>query len=180
MTMQKQLWQRSLPYLLFVVVFLGHALYLRHQTAMPVEGWADVGVGQGALLGFDHYIQAQDYYMGFAYALGVAFAVWALMKYLVVREAAIAAGAAGSVTLVGVLMGAGCFLIGCCGSPMLGIYAGLFGAQALGIGKPLMALITLLSVGFGYWYLSQRMSKVGCTDSNCACNNTSSSKLSRD
>lgn len=174
MTMQKQPWQRWLPYLMFIVVFLGHALYLRHQSAMPAEGWADVGVGQSGLWGFDYYIQAQDYYMGFSYALGVAFAVWAFLKYLTVRQAAMAAGAAGSVTLVGVLMAAGCFLIGCCGSPMLGIYAGLFGAKALGVGKSLMALVTLLSVGFGFWYLSRRLANASCSDSNCACNKRSS------
>ena len=170
MTIQKQPWQRWLPYVMFVVVFLGHALYLRHQAAMPADGWADVGVGQSGLWGFDYYIQALDYYMGFSYGLGVAFAVWAFLKYLTIRQAAMAAGAAGSVTLVGILMGAGCFLIGCCGSPMLGIYAGLFGAKALGVGKPLMAIVTLLSVGFGYWYLSRRLDKIGCSDSSCKCN----------
>ena len=168
--MQKQTWQRWLPYVMFVAVFLGHAFYLRQQAAMPADGWADVGVGQSGLWGFDYYIQAQDYYMGFSYGLGVAFAVWAFLKYLTIRQAAMAAGAAGSVTLVGILMGAGCFLIGCCGSPMLGIYAGLFGAKALGVGKPLMALVTLLSVGFGYWYLSRRLDKIGCSDSSCKCN----------
>lgn len=143
---------------------------MRHLAEMPTEGWADVGVGQGGLWGFDYYIQAQDYYMGFSYALGAAFAVWAFINYLDVRQAAMAAGAAGSVTLVGVLMGAGCFLIGCCGSPMLGIYAGLFGAKALGVGKPLMALVTLLSVGFGYWYLNRSLARIGCSNSSCKCN----------
>jgi hypothetical protein len=169
MTMQKQLWHRLLPYLTFVAVFLCHALYMRHQAAIPTEGWADVGVGQGGLWGFDYYVQAQDYYMSFSYALGAAFAVWAFLNYLTVRQAAMATGAAGGVTLVGVLMASGCFLIGCCGSPMLGIYAGLFGAKALGVGKPLMALVTVMSVGFGYWYLSRRLSKARCSDSNCAC-----------
>lgn len=167
MTMQKQPWLRWLPYLMFVVVLLGHALYLRRQATMPTEGWADVGVGHGGLWGFDYYFQAQDYYVGFSYALGAAFTAWALMQYFAVRQAALAAGAAGSVTLVGILMGAGCFMIGCCGSPMIGIYAGMFGAKALGVGKPLMALVTLLSVGFGYWYMSRRMAKIGCPDSNC-------------
>ena len=172
MTTKKQLWQRLVPYILFLGVFTAHAFYLRHQSAMPAEGWADVGVGQGGLLGFDYYVHAQDYYMSFSYALGAAFAVWSLVKYLTVRQAALAAGAAGSVTLVGVLMGAGCFMIGCCGSPMLGVYAGIFGAKALGVGKPLMALVTVLSVSGGYWYLSRLMSKVSCSDSNCACNDS--------
>jgi hypothetical protein len=37
---------------------------------------------------------------------------------------------------------AGCFMIGCCGSPMLGIYLGIFGAKALSVGKPLMTLVS--------------------------------------
>lgn len=170
MTLTRRRWLHWLPYLVFILVFAGHALYLRQQAALPTDGWADVGVGQGGLWGFDYYIQAQDYYMGFSYALGAAFAVWSFSKYLAVRQAALAAGAAGSVTLVGILMGAGCFMVGCCGSPMLGIYAALFGAKAFGVGKPLMALVTLLSVGFGYWYLARRLARIGCSDSSCKCN----------
>jgi len=61
----------------------------------------------------------------------------------------------------------GCFLLGCCGSPMLGVYLALFGAMALGAGKPLMAGITLLSTGCGYWCLSRRLAKGGCADNCC-------------
>jgi hypothetical protein len=174
MTTEKK-WLRGIPLTTFLLVFAGHAFFIRYQAAVPSDGWADVGVGYGGTWGFDYYVQAQDYYMGFSYALGAAFAVWAILKYLTVRQAAMAAGAAGSVTLVGILMGAGCFMVGCCGSPMLGIYAGLFGVKALGIGKPLMALSTLLSVGFGYWYLSRRMAKMSCCDSSCKCNVSKSS-----
>jgi hypothetical protein len=56
-------------------------------------------------------------------------------------------GAARGVTLVDVLMAVVCFLNGCCGSPMLGMYAGIIGARALVGGMPLMAGVTLLSVG---------------------------------
>src|SRR5208283_3790556 len=49
-----------------------------------------------------------------------------------------AGAAAGGLTLLGALMAGGCFLIGCCGSPMLAVYLSLFGAKALGLGKPLM------------------------------------------
>lgn len=161
--------QRWLPLVTFIGVFSGHALYLRHQFALPSDGWADVGVGQDAIFGFQSYIKAQDYYMGLSYAIGLAFAVWAFGKYIEVRRAEAVVGVAGSVTLVGVLMGAGCFLVGCCGSPMLGVYAALFGAKAFGVGKPIMAIITMLSVGLGYWCLSRRLSKVGCADAACKC-----------
>ena len=160
---------RWLPPIIFLGVLVGHALYMRQQAAAPAEGWADVGVGSGAWWGFAPYIIEQDYYMGFSYALGAAFAVWAVGQFLRSRQAAMAAGAAGSVTLVGVLMAGGCFMVGCCGSPMLGVYMGVFGAKALGVGKPLMALVTFLSVGFGYWYLARRSKREICTDSTCAC-----------
>ncbi|MBT0663106.1 hypothetical protein KI809_02230 [Geobacter pelophilus] len=168
--------QRWLPSLVFVIVLATHALYLRHQAAVPAEGWADVGVGNGDWWGFGLYITEQDYLLGLSYALGAAFSVWALSQYLKTRQAAMAAGAAGSITLVGVLMATGCFLIGCCGSPMLGVYLGLFGAKALGIGKPLMATVTVLSVGWGYWYLRRKLA-TACCDTRCVCNSASDSKI---
>ena len=58
---------------------------------------------------------------------------------------------------MGILMVGGCFLIGCCGSPMLAVYLSIFGAKALGVGKPSTALVTLLSTGCGYYWLSRRM-----------------------
>lgn len=161
---------RWLPSAVFLLVLAGHALYLRQAAAAPAEGWADVGVGSDAWWGFATYFSEQDYLLGFSYALGAAFASWALGQYLATRQAVMAAGAAGSVTLVGVLMAAGCFLIGCCGSPMLGVYLGLFGAKALGFGKPLMATVTVLSVGWGYWYLSRKLRRGLCSDSSCSCN----------
>ena len=161
---------RWLPPIVFLGVLVAHALYMRQQDAAPAEGWADVGVGTGAWWGFAPYITEQDYLLGLSYALGAAFSVWALAQYLKTRQAAMAAGAAGSITLVGVLMAAGCFLIGCCGSPMLGVYLGLFGAKALGVGKPLMALVSLLSVSGGYWYLTRRLKRKLCKDGSCACN----------
>ncbi|HXG23291.1 MAG TPA: hypothetical protein VNJ09_01955, partial [Chthonomonadales bacterium] len=153
---------RGMPAVVFVGVFVAHALYVRHMSAAPADGWADADLMQtGGPWGLGPYFQAQDYFMGFSYALGTAFAVWAIVQFVRSRRAAMAAGAAGSVTLVGILMTAGCFLVGCCGSPMLGVYAGIFGAKALGVGKPLMAGITLASVGCGYWCLSRRRRETG-------------------
>jgi hypothetical protein len=162
-------WLRWIPLMFFLAVLAGHAFYIRYQAALPSDGWADVGVGSGGMWGFESYINEQDFYLGFSYALGAAFAAWAVGQFIRTRQAAMATGAVGSVTFVGVLMAAGCFLIGCCGSPMLGVYLGLFGAKALGIGKPLMAVVTVISVGTGYWYLSRRATKVYCSDTGCKC-----------
>lgn len=166
---------RWIPLVIFFMVFCGHAFYLRYQAAIPADGWADVGVGYGEVWGFKSYIAEQDYYLGFSYALGTAFAAWAVGQFIRTRQVAMATGAVGSVTFVGVLMAAGCFLIGCCGSPMLGVYLGVFGAKALGIGKPLMAAVSALSVGWGYWYL-RRKSATSCCDKNCGCTSASGSE----
>ncbi len=163
------LWTRWLPPLVFVGVFAAHAFYLCRLIATPMVGWASSEIMDTGFLGLGAYLQAQDYYTGFSYALGAAFAAWAICRFLRSRQTAMAAGAAGSITFVGVLMAAGCFIIGCCGSPMLGVYLGIFGAKALGIGKPLMAVVSLISVGIGYWYLSRRARKEICLDSSCAC-----------
>ena len=162
-------WTRWLVVSAFVAVYIAHAFYLCRLVATPMEGWANSEIMDSGFLGLGPYFQEQDYYTGFSYALGAAFAVWAVGRFLRSRQAAMAAGAAGSITFVGVLMAAGCFMIGCCGSPMLGVYLGIFGAKALGIGKPLMAVVSLISVGIGYWYLSRRARKEICPDSSCAC-----------
>lgn len=81
------------------------------------------------------YFAAQDYFLGFSYALGAAFSTWAGGQFFRQRLAALAAGAVGSIGLVGVIMAGRCFLLGCCGSPMLGVYLALFEAKALGAGN---------------------------------------------
>ena len=93
--------------------------------------------------------------------LAAAFTTWALRRSMFFRQGrAVAAGAAaGGATLVGALMAGGCSLIGCCGSPMLAAYLSLFGAKALGLAEPLMALVTLVSVSCGYWCLSRRFAR---------------------
>jgi hypothetical protein len=164
--------RRLLPALVFVVVFVAHALYLGSCAASAPFGWTDFGMSANAAgpLGLGAYWRGQDYFIGFSYALGAAFATWALSRLISVRQdrAAAAGAAVGGITFVGILMAGGCFLIGCCGSPMLGVYLSLFGAKALGLGKPLTALITVASVSCGYWCLSRRFARGDvCLDDCC-------------
>lgn len=159
---------RALPVIVFLAVLAVHALYIRHVSAAPADVWADADViPSSGPWGLGPYLLAQEYFQGFSYALGAAFSTWAIGQFVRTRRAAMAAGAAGSVTLVGLLMAAGCFLIGCCGSPMLGVYLALFGAKALGIGKPLMALVTFLSVSIGFFVLSRRFTRGNGADVSC-------------
>ena len=163
--------RRLLPLFVFLGVFLAHALYSGFWAGSAPAGWADLDVSSSAVgpLGLWAYVHAQDYFVGFSYALASAFAAWAIGRCISSRGRAGTAGAAaGSITLVGVLMASGCFLIGCCGSPMLAIYLSLFGSRVLGFAKPLTALITLVSVGCGYWCLSRRFARGQCVDACCA------------
>jgi hypothetical protein len=160
--------QRWLPLAIFFVVVVLHAIYVRHTSATLSDGWADTDIAQSGLWGFGPYFGARDYYMGFSYGLSAAFAAWAIRLCVIRRRNATVAGAAGGVTLAGALLAGGCFLIGCCGSPMLSVYLAVFGGKALGLAKPLMALITLLAISCGYWCLRRRFRRGACLDDCCA------------
>jgi hypothetical protein len=169
--------RRILPASVFLAVFIGHAIYSGFCAAATPAGWADSDVTSTAVgpLGLLAYWRGQDYFVGFSYALASAFAAWALSRCIYSRgRGGTAGGALGSITVVGVLMASGCFLIGCCGSPMLAIYLSLLGAKVLGFAKPLTALITLISVGCGYWCLSRRFARGECVDTCCSPTNPSS------
>jgi hypothetical protein len=165
--------RRLLPGIIFVAIFVAHAFYSCSVEVSAPSGWNDYGVSgnEAVFLGLGTYWRGQDYFVSFSYALGAAFATWALSHCLFPGRArrAAAGATAGSLTLVGVLIAGSCFLIGCCGSPMLAVYVALFGAQAIGIGKPLTALVTLSSVSCGYWCLSRRLARgTVCSDACCS------------
>lgn len=108
------------------------------------------------------YFKRQDFFLGFSYALAGAFTIYVLVKFLQNRSTGIA-GVVGGVTLVGILYIAGCFLLGCCGSPMLAVYLSLFGSSFLGLAKPLIAAITTISVVIGYLWIEKK-SKSCCVE----------------
>ena len=138
----------------FAAVFVGHVLYLQYLTNASQKDWAD---NFNLSVSFwQSYIISQDYFVSFSSALSASFAMWATARFVYSRRRAAAIGAFGGVSLVALLAAAGCFLIGCCGSPMLPIYISLFGSKAAGIGKPFMALISLISIGGGYLYVMRR------------------------
>ena len=144
----------------FVTVFVAHVLYFRYLTSAVQKDWAD-NFNPSANF-WQSYVASQDYFVSFSYALSASFAVWATARFVYYRRRVAAIGAFGGFSLVTFLAAAGCFLIGCCGSPMLPIYISIFGSQAAGAGKPLMALISLLSIGGGYLYV--RRTACHCAD----------------
>ena len=171
---------RDLPVRL-IAAGVAHALYVGACAASPPSGWTDFDISADVVgpLGLGAYWRGQDYFIGFSYALAAAFATWALSRSILFGQGrtVTAGAAAGGMTLVGALMAGGCFLIGCCGSPMLAVYLSLFGAKALGLGKPLMALVTLISVSFGYWCLSRRLARGSTCMDDCRSRSDTSNGL---
>jgi hypothetical protein len=101
------------------------------------------------------YVETQSYWLGLSYALSLAFAAAALRRYREQRFCASRTLAIGGATFSGFLAVAGCYLLGCCGSPMLAVYLSLFGAAFLPLAKPLTALMTVVLVGGSWWWINR-------------------------
>lgn len=116
------------------------------------------------------YVGTQGYWLGFSYGLSLAFAAYAFRKFREDRLRSARNAAWGGLTLSGILAVSGCWLVGCCGSPMLGVYLGLFGAAFLPFAKPLVAGVTVLSVA-GTWFWMRRRGRGGaaCGPGACGC-----------
>lgn len=102
------------------------------------------------------YVETQSYWLGLSYGLAFSFAVAAFRRYRERRLCAARNLAIGGVTLSGILAVAGCFLLGCCGSPMLAVYLSLFGAAFLPFAKPLVAGLTAASLAAGWWWMTRQ------------------------
>jgi hypothetical protein len=112
------------------------------------------------------YFEQQNYLLSIAYALALSFTVYAFLKVSESRKCGMT-GIAGGITLTGLIYAAACFLLGCCGSPMLTVYIALFGASALGFRKPLVLSLTLLSVSAGFiWLYKKTRTRAECCSEN--------------
>jgi hypothetical protein len=143
----------------FAVVFAAHFGYHAWQDARVASQWVMLESVERASA-WARYAERQDFYLGYSYALAAAFTVFAVFLNVQQRRRQVG-GILGGVTLIGGLYAAGCFLIGCCGSPMLVVYLSLFGASFLGFIKPIVAGITTLSIALASLYIIRR--------SRCAC-----------
>lgn len=154
-----------LPLVVFGLAFVLHALYVRHVARLPVHGWAaDTAILDDGSWGFGPYVAARDYLTGYSYALPLAFAAIALRRYRECRQRQVCTAgkvAVGGITMSGFIAGSGCFLLGCCGSPMLGIYLSLFGPSFLPLVKPLVAGVTTVIVAFSYYWWIWRRNRNG-------------------
>lgn len=159
---------RRLPALVFALVVLGHFLVASRETPAEVGGgggWAAYQFDEPEEGRFARYAAAGDYWLGLSYGLAGAFGTWCFLRALRMRREALAASA-GGLTLSGVLWAGVCFLTGCCGSPMLPIYLGLFGPQFLSVTKPLVFAITGLSIVVGFAWIVRQAPKAGSSNVN--------------
>lgn len=160
-----------LPIGVFAVVFIAnfvwHGIFPEQDPAqsawvsvetVPHAGWLQL------------YIQKQDYWLGFSYALSLAFAAYALRRYYEERFCRARNLAIGGITFSGFLAVAGCFLIGCCGSPVLAVYLNLFGAAFLPLTKPIVAAITAVSISGALVWMNYRKRPVKCGCEQPSCN----------
>lgn len=139
----------------FLLIFVVHALYCIEKVSRISQQWAQLA----DVSPFLSYFQRQDFFLSYSYALAGGFTIYALLKFLENRRSGVTS-IVGGVTLTGILYAGGCFLLGCCGSPMLGVYIGLFGSSLLGFAKPLMAAIITLAVVIAY--LRTEKKRTGC------------------
>ncbi|MFH1515055.1 MAG: hypothetical protein ABIG42_06295 [bacterium] len=135
----------------FVAIFSIHAGYVILKAYNIAQKWA--AIDEVSLL--SAYIEGQDYFLSFSYALAASFTLYAFLRFNENRKRG-AVSVAGGITLIGLLYFGVCFILGCCGSPMLAVYIALFGSSFLGFTKPLIALVTLASVIISYFWLEKK------------------------
>jgi hypothetical protein len=152
---------RRLPVVAFVTVLIVHATALSWNAARTASLWATPVAGSFTG-GIDAYLRSGNWWLGLSYASSAAFVTYAFMRLRAGQKSG-AVGMVGGMSLVGILYFAGCFLLGCCGSPMLIVYLNLFGASFLGFTKPLVLALTVVSIVLGYLWM-ERQSKKGCVD----------------
>jgi len=143
----------AVPIVVFGATFAAHAAWItvfpEHDAVQDL--WADVGPPAGSWL--QRYVDGGSYWMGYSYALSLTLAVVAIRRFLRRRTCAAQRVGIGAMSFTGVLALFGCFLIGCCGSPMLAVWISLLGAGFAPLAKPLVALLTTLSVGIGWAWM---------------------------
>ncbi len=150
------------PMIAFAVVFSLHAVYSVAATARMSQQWFQME----KVNPFWAYLARQDYLLGLSYAVASSFTIYAVTQFSQSRKKGLA-GVIGGSALTGLLYFAGCFLLGCCGSPMLIVYLNLFGSSFLGFTKHLTLALTIISVVIGYFWMERKTkSSSSCCEGN--------------
>lgn len=150
------------------LITLSIHFFLDSASLEPNANWADVSklTQHTQLTGYELYFTEGEYFLGLSYAMAAAFTIFALSRFKFDKNKGIL-GIFSGVTLSAALYAFGCFLIGCCGSPMAVVYAGLLGSSFLGFTKPIVFIITLLSIGIGYRLMLKKPEGKVCSTDGC-------------
>jgi len=150
----------------FLIVFITHFIWVSSELE-PRSVWIDsIELSeQPPLSGNDLYFKDGEYFLGLSFAVAIAFTVFAISKVKKDKKKGFI-GVLGGTSLSAGLYAFGCFLVGCCGSPMIVIYAGLFGSSFLGFTKPLIFGVTVLSIAFAYLRMTKLPKGECCSLSN--------------
>lgn len=152
---KSQWFSHVLPGFVFVGVFSIHYLwqgFFPEQDPLQSQ-WLSLPTENSWFL---NYIETKNYLLGYSYGLSAAFASVAFRNYLKSPGWESKTFAIGGVTFSGVLAFAGCFLIGCCGSPMFVVWLNIFGAAFIPFAKPFIALVSTISIAVAWLWMIRR------------------------
>lgn len=138
--------------LAFISVLAIHLLIIYWSFGSRNSSWASFEEDKSF---FSVYLENKDYLVGYSYALATTFTLFAILK-LVERSRKSVLGVSAGFSWIALLYVGGCFLLGCCGSPLLPVYLSLFGASFLKFNKFILAGLTSVSVGLGYLWLKRK------------------------
>lgn len=154
------------PAAAFLLMLIAHIIYSIYKISKISSKWFYIGDINPFLL----YLRQQDYFLGLSYAAAFAFTIYAFLKFIEGRSKSTLLSVVGGAGFTGILNFGLCFLLGCCGSPLLPVYLSLFGSYFLSFTKPLTFLITTISVTIGFiWINKKKKNSAVCCGENEKC-----------
>ena len=143
-----------IPIVTFIIVFMLHIVHFKL-----------TGGACGSVPWFQKYIKEQEHFLGISYALSFAFMAFAFLKFKENRKDALKAAIGGG--LLAVILWFLCFLLGCCGSPMLIVYLNIIGLSKFKVPKLVLLIMTGIFIGIGYIWLIKKSPKGCCNGKPC-------------
>jgi len=162
-----------LPVLVFVIVLGSHFAWrgMHPECADGGDSCGEECAEQASWL--DGYLGSGSYWLGLSYAASAAYAVAVIRRAVDRRTAASRAGAARGLAFSTLLPFVGCWLAGCCGSPLLPVYLNLLGARYLPFAKPLVAGLTACMLTLSWTWMRRRETAQAAAccapDTSCDC-----------
>lgn len=153
------------PLAVFFGVMTIHYLWVGYSPLEEAQSeWIEI---DSNITLWQRYIAFQEYFLGYSYAFSFAFTAIAFRNYREKSFCNSSKFAIGGLGFSGGLAVAGCFLIGCCGSPMLVVYSSLFGMKYANLAKPFIAGITTLIIIGSWIWMRKRLVPVAVNDTSC-------------